>query len=196
MANRLARKLSNFTTKRKRQSNRQIELHPQSGQRSTWPPSRLAPTKRRADFLDPDFGIKASLGGKKCRLDAEADSEIPELGLDSGRVNVDCNLNPMRLAGAAINAARDYNQYRRDRARYQPESSKAVKRERTQINIVRDYEKARGAGGNNIDDDDDDELEGGGQDQPNGDATVRRQPTNEQSEVVDSLGEADEGDDD
>ena len=101
--------------------------------------------------MAPDFGIKASvnLASKKrnrCKLKTEADSEIPELGLDSGSLNIDCDINPTRVADAAMRVAQSYNQYRRQRQRKRaqpPQLGSEIKRKRTRIHIVRDWEKAR-----------------------------------------------------
>lgn len=106
-------------------------------------------TKR--DFLDPDFRIKGSLNlasrkRSKCRVNTEADSEIPELGLDSARVNLYCDINPTRVADAAVRMARTYGKYRRNRHQYRQgpaKSSASTKRKRTRISIERDYEKSR-----------------------------------------------------
>lgn len=115
--------------------------------------------ERRRDFLDPDFGFKASLNlasrkKSRCKLKTEADSEIPELGLDSGQLNIDCEVNPVRVADAAARVARTYGKYRRDRQRKRAQplrSGSNMKRKRTRINIDTQYERSRGA-----DEDDDD----------------------------------------
>lgn len=114
--------------------------------------------------MDPDFGVKTSLRlasnrrqRNKCRINTEVGSEIPELGLDTGRVKLDCDLNPARMANAAARVARNYSQMRRQRQRAkgrdQPyrSSDSRVKRKRTRINIDTEYEKTRGE---NHDDDD------------------------------------------
>lgn len=107
-------------------------------------------------------------------MDTEADSEIPALGLDSGRVNVDCEVNPVRIAKAAAGAARTYGNYRRDRRRRKQmeqhnlpqKSGSNVKRKRTRINIDSEYERqsdgqpegrdsARGGGDDDDESDDD-----------------------------------------
>lgn len=82
----------------------------------------------------------ASKKRSNCKLKTEADSEIPELGLDSGRFNIDCELNPARVVGAAARAARNYGKYRRDRKRNRPSASK---RKRTRISIDSQYESSR-----------------------------------------------------
>lgn len=105
--------------------------------------------KRKHDFFEPDFGVKASmkLSSKrrnKCNLRTEADSEIPYLGLDSGRLNIDCDINPVRIANAAAKVARTYGKYRqeRKRKRNQPnKSSSTVKHKRTRISLDTDYKK-------------------------------------------------------
>lgn len=110
----------------------------------------MSTSRRRRSYLDPDFGIKASLNlasrkRSKCRLKSEATSEIPELGLDSALFNIDCDVNPARVAIAAARVARTYGKYRQDRKRNRsrPQES-VVKRKRTRINI--DYEKDREKG--------------------------------------------------
>lgn len=137
----------------------------------------------RRDFFDPDFGVKASLKlasreRSNCQLGAEADSEIPELGLDSGRLNVDCQLNPMRVANAAYDAVKQYGKYR-----HRPQSSRVVKRKRTRINIDRDYVRSKHSG----DDDEEDEGEAGG-DQP--------RSSRQQVAVADTANEGPDDDDD
>lgn len=72
-----------------------------------------------------------------CRLGAEADSEIPELGLDSGRLSIDCDVNPLRVADVAYRAARRYKQHR-------GAPSTVVKRKRTQISFDRAVERSNG----------------------------------------------------
>lgn len=147
--------------------------------------------RRRDDFLDPDFGVKASLNlasreRSKCRLGAEADSEIPELGLDSGRLSVDCDLNPNRVADVAYRAAKSYAQYRRDKQRYQSQPTRLVKRRRTQINIQRDYERSRGddhAADEDVDAQDQEDHRG----RPHGESSSAAQETD---------GEIDEDEDD
>lgn len=116
----------------------------------------LAPANsyRKRDFLDPDFGVKAKLNladskqRSRCRLDSEADSEIPELGLDSARLNIDCDINPARVIGAAAKAAQSLGKYReqrrhRKRVEAPTRSGSVVKRKRTRINIDREYERSR-----------------------------------------------------
>lgn len=98
--------------------------------------------------MDPDFGIRASLNlasreRSKCRLKTEADSEIPALGLDSARMNIDCNVNPARVANAALRVARTYSQHRRERKKAQPyRSGSTIKRKKTRIDIATQYEKS------------------------------------------------------
>lgn len=92
--------------------------------------------------MDPDFGFKANvnLANRKrsnCKLNTEADSEIPELGLDSGRLNIDCDINPVRVANAAFSLA---SQYRHNHP-HQP--YRADSRKRTRINIDSEYERVR-----------------------------------------------------
>lgn len=109
-------------------------------------------SNRRYDFLDPDFGVKASLKlaskrRNKCNVDTEASSEIPELGLDTGRVNIDCDINPVRVAQAAARIAHKYREQRARRPHHK-QSGSTIKRKRTRINI--DYVKSR----ENVADDD------------------------------------------
>lgn len=100
-------------------------------------------------------------------MQTEADSEIPYLGLDSGRLNIDCDINPVRLANAAAKVARTYGKYRQERKgkrrqshRRRPiKSSSTIKRKRTRISLDTDYEKAR-----NHNDDDDGDGDGDGDD--------------------------------
>jgi alkylation response protein AidB-like acyl-CoA dehydrogenase len=140
---------------------------------------------------------RRSRGGGKCKLGAEADSEIPELGLDSGRLNVDCDLNPVRMAGAAYEVAKEYGRHRQAR-RYQPQSTRLVKRKRTRIHIDRDYERAKINDDNNNDDEhgagadeQDDQMAPAGAGHQQG-----AHPTDEQSSAIDPAGEADGDDDD
>lgn len=75
---------------------------------------------RVEDFFEPDFKIRARVkvaGSKpsKCRFISNAHSEIPELGLDSGRLKIDCNLNPIRIANAAMKVAKQYKKQRNNR---------------------------------------------------------------------------------
>lgn len=108
--------------------------------------------------MDPDFGVKTSLRlsskPSKCNLDSDVDSEIPELGLDTARLNVDCDINPQRVAGAAFKAARTINDYRR--SKYRPATTR---HKETNINI--DYTRIRNDddGGGNPEEDDTDENE-------------------------------------
>lgn len=97
--------------------------------------------------MDPDFGVKASIRLEKnrqnrCRFNTEADSEIPELGLDSGRLNIDCAIDPARVADAAVRMAKNYGKYRRNRKKVQPESSNR-KRKRTRIHIDSEVVKSK-----------------------------------------------------
>lgn len=87
----------------------------------------------------------ASKRRSRCNLASNVDSEIPELGLDSARLNVDCEINPARIADAAVRAANTYRKYRRERRRKaQPErASSRMKRKRTRISIDSDYEKVK-----------------------------------------------------
>lgn len=122
---------------------------------------------RKHDFYEPDFGVKASLKlaskkRNKCNLQTEADSEIPYLGLDSGRLNIDCDINPVRLANAAAKVARSYGKYRQERKKKRNQSprqsSSTMKRKRTRISLDTDYEKTKqhhDADSENDDDDDD-----------------------------------------
>lgn len=81
-------------------------------------------------------------------MNSDVGSEIPELGLDRGRFNVDCDINPARVADAAVRVAKTYGEYRRRR---QPQrASSRLKRKRTRISIESDYRKEREDG----DDDD------------------------------------------
>lgn len=120
--------------------------------------------------MDPDFGVKTSLrlASRKrgnCQLGAEADSEIPELGLDGGRLSVDCEVNPFQVAGAAYQAAREYGKYRRARKHHQPEPSGIVKSRRTQITVDRDYVKSKGRPGDQEPEEDDEDEDGNRQTQ-------------------------------
>lgn len=74
-------------------------------------------------------------------MGAEADSEIPELGLDSGRINVDCDVSPIKMA---LRAAKRYNQYRQAPAN--------VRRKHTKIS----YERTNEVDNDSEDDQDDD----------------------------------------
>lgn len=114
---------------------------------------------RRRDFLDPDFGVKTSLRlaskkRSKCNLNSDIDSEIPELGLDSAHLNIDCDINPRRVAGAAFKAARTINDYRRSKHRSVP-----ARHKETNININYNKVKDDGDVDNVGDDDDDDESD-------------------------------------
>lgn len=106
--------------------------------------------------MDPDFGLKASLRltskRNKCRLKTKADSEIPELGLDSGHLDINCAVNPARMVGAAARAAHKYGEYRREKKRNRPSASK---RKRTRIRIDHEYEKSKGDNDDQTEDDDD-----------------------------------------
>lgn len=122
---------------------------------------QLEATKRR-DFLDPDFDFRASLdlGGSKrrknrCRIGTQAESEIPALGLDSGRLEVDCRLDPARVADAAIRVAQKYR--KRNRKGSQPAAS--IKKKRTRISIDREYERSKGRLEPAEDEEDTDEMD-------------------------------------
>lgn len=85
-------------------------------------------------------------------------------------MNLDCDINPARIADAAVKMANTYRQYRNDRARQVPSrSGSKIKRKRTKINIERDYEQTKASpddpgeyvdhtqnSDNNDDEDDDD----------------------------------------
>lgn len=101
--------------------------------------------KKRRDFLDPDFDFKASLKlasnqRSKCKINTDANSEIPELGLDAARLKLDCHLNPAQLADAAVRVAKHYNNFRNQR-RGSKKSGSTIKRKRTKIHIDREYDK-------------------------------------------------------
>lgn len=110
--------------------------------------------------------LRSSNRKSNCRVGAEADSEIPELGLDSGRLNIDCDVNPLRVAGAAFRAAKHYNSYRQAN-RPHGSSPMAVKRKRTRLTLDREYERSNDGqrptwhqheqSSNNDDDEDDDD---------------------------------------
>lgn len=119
--------------------------------------SRQTHSERRRDFLDPDFAVKTSVNlvnrrRSKCRVNSELGTEIPALGLDSAQLGIDCDINPLRVAGAALKVARAYNNHRRERykQRRQPSSS-SIKNKRTKITIDSEHRQAR-----HHDDDDDD----------------------------------------
>lgn len=118
--------------------------------------------------MDPDFGVKASLRSSSrksgCRLGADADSEIPELGLDSAHLNIDCDVNPIRAVGAAFRAAQDYNHHRQAHRG----SPTTTKRKRTRLTLEREYDRSNGddqslqpnsdeSSSTNADDDEDDD---------------------------------------
>ena len=96
---------------------------------------------RRRDFFDPDFGVKGNLkltgsGKSKCMIDSSADSEIPELGLDSANLDVNCQLNPSRIANAAVKVASRLRN-RSQRPRQQSSSHK-----KTRLSIEKEYENS------------------------------------------------------
>lgn len=88
-------------------------------------------------------------------VNTQADSEIPELGLDSARINLDCDINPARVADAALRIARKYGDYRKKRRPIK--SSSNVKRKRTRIDISRDYERSTSKHNKPSDQEDDDD---------------------------------------
>ena len=133
----------------------------------------------------------ASRERSNCQLGAEADSEIPELGLDSGRLNVDCQLNPMRVAGAAFNVAKQYGKYR-----HRPESSQMVRRKRTRINIDRDYVRSKQAGDDDNYDDDDDGSDGRSNNDEEGAGGDQPRSSRQQVAVADAANEGPDDDDD
>lgn len=95
----------------------------------------------------------ASKKRSRCNLNSELDSELPELGPDSAHLNIDCDINPKRVVGAAYKAARTINNFRRPKGH-----SGSPRHKESHINI--NYNKVSDSGdGTELDEDEDDESD-------------------------------------